>query len=30
MIEGWPLALGWLSLLCLVGALAYVVLRGPR
>lgn len=30
MIEGWPLALGWLLFLCLVGALAYVVLRGPR
>lgn len=30
MIEGWPLALGWLLLLILVGTLAYLVLRNPR
>lgn len=30
MIEGWPLALGWLMLLVLVAVLAYLVLRRPR
>lgn len=27
MIEGWPLALGWLILLVLIGTLAWFVLR---
>lgn len=30
MIEGWPLALGWLLFLILVAILAYLVLRRPR
>lgn len=30
MIEGWPLGLGWLLLLLLIGTLAWFVLRGPR
>lgn len=30
MIEGWPLGLGWLILIVLVGTLAWFVLRRPR